>query len=328
MRPAFSVLFLTTLIGIGQGLLLALVTGQWYFVIGAAPTQAQESGMFYAVGSGLALVFMGLGLIASFFHLANPQRAWRTIARWRSSWLSREVIVLPAVMGLGAIYGGVHYLGINPVIWTFSNQKSLELSMAVGFLVAGAALLLFVCTGMIYACVKFIREWASSWTVINFTLMGMSSGFTVAATYAALVDSPLAGFLVGDAFALTVIATLTRFFQHWRNGRIRHKSSMATAIGVHHPQIRQLTQGFCGTSFNITEFRHSCTPETVRALAFAFLVFGFGLPALLILAGWHTGEVPFLLMAVMIQYVGLLTERWVFFAQGNHVQNLYYQRAA
>jgi DMSO reductase anchor subunit len=328
MRPAFSVLFLTTLIGAGQGLMLALVTGQWYLVIGASDAQVQESGLFYAVGSAIALVLMGLGLLASFFHLANPQRAWRTITRWRTSWLSREVIVLPAVMGLAALYGLVHFLDINPVIWTFSNQKSLHLSMAVGFLVAGASLLLFVCTGMIYACVRFIREWASSWTVINFTMMGLASGFTIAAAYAALVSSPLAGFLVGDAFALTLAATLTRGFQQWRNGRIKRKSSMASAIGVHHPQIRQLTQGFCGTSFNITEFSHSCSPETVRGLAFGFMAFGFALPALLILAGWRTGETPFLLMAAAIQYLGLLTERWVFFAQGNHVQNLYYQRAA
>ena len=33
MHPAFSVIFLTTLIGVGQGLFLALYTGQLYSVI-------------------------------------------------------------------------------------------------------------------------------------------------------------------------------------------------------------------------------------------------------------------------------------------------------
>jgi DMSO reductase anchor subunit len=32
-----------------------------------------------------------------------------------------------------------------------------------------------------------------------------------------------------------------------------------------------------------------------------------------------------LLIAFMIQYLGLMAERWFFFAQANHPQNLYYQ---
>ena len=32
-----------------------------------------------------------------------------------------------------------------------------------------------------------------------------------------------------------------------------------------------------------------------------------------------------LLAAFLLQYAGLLMERWFFFAQANHPQNLYYQ---
>jgi flagellar motor component MotA len=34
---------------------------------------------------------------------------------------------------------------------------------------------------------------------------------------------------------------------------------------------------------------------------------------------------PLLAVAFVVQYVGLLAERWFFFAQANHPQNLYYQ---
>ncbi len=326
MHPAFSVLFLTTLIGIGQGMLVALVAGQWYFVIGA--TDIQESGTFYAAGSAVALVFLGLGLLASFFHLANPQRAWRAAARWRTSWLSREVIVLPMVMGLAAIYGAVHWFDIDPVLWTFTNQKSLHLTMAVGFLVAGASFLLFICTGMIYACVKFIREWASWWTVINFTLMGLASGFTLAAVFAAAMGSTLGSFLLGDAIVLTLAALVTRAFQQWRNRNLRMPSTLKSAIGVHHPQIRQLSRGFLGEAFNTKEFFHPGGREIVNGLVVFYLIFGFVLPALLLAAGLAVREPPFLWMAFASQYLGLLAERWVFFAQGRHVQNLYYQKMA
>jgi DMSO reductase anchor subunit len=30
-------------------------------------------------------------------------------------------------------------------------------------------------------------------------------------------------------------------------------------------------------------------------------------------------------LAFILQYIGLLAERWFFFAQANHPQNLYYQ---
>jgi DMSO reductase anchor subunit len=35
-----------------------------------------------------------------------------------------------------------------------------------------------------------------------------------------------------------------------------------------------------------------------------------------------------LLAAFAVQYLGLLAERWFFFAQANHPQNLYYQAVA
>ena len=44
MHPAFSVIFLTTLIGVGQGLFLALYTGQLYSAVKVLPVQ--ESATF------------------------------------------------------------------------------------------------------------------------------------------------------------------------------------------------------------------------------------------------------------------------------------------
>lgn len=96
MHPAFSVIFLTTLIGVGQGVFLALFTGQSYSAVELLPLQ--DSSKFYGNGAIIALVFLIGGLIASFFHLGRPERAWRAATQWRTSWLSREVIVLPILM--------------------------------------------------------------------------------------------------------------------------------------------------------------------------------------------------------------------------------------
>src|SRR6056297_1061401 len=103
MHPAFSVIFLTTLIGVGQGLFLALYTGQLYTLANLLPSQHDP--MFYAVGSLIALAFLGAGLVASIFHLGRPERGWRAASQWRTSWLSREIIVLPAFVAVVAAYG-------------------------------------------------------------------------------------------------------------------------------------------------------------------------------------------------------------------------------
>ncbi|HEY0664650.1 MAG TPA: sulfite dehydrogenase subunit SoeC, partial [Gallionella sp.] len=83
MKPAFSVIFLTTLIGAAQGLFLALFAHQTYALFGLLPMQSDD---YYGYGSALALLFLGGGLIASFFHLGRPERAWRSATQWRTSW--------------------------------------------------------------------------------------------------------------------------------------------------------------------------------------------------------------------------------------------------
>jgi hypothetical protein len=41
-------------------------------------------------------VLVSLGLLSSTFHLGHPERAWRALGQWRSSWLSREGVAAVA----------------------------------------------------------------------------------------------------------------------------------------------------------------------------------------------------------------------------------------
>jgi DMSO reductase anchor subunit len=56
-----------------------------------------------------------------------------------------------------------------------------------------------------------------------------------------------------------------------------------------------------------------------------FLLLAFVLPALLLVWGIASAAVLPWLLAVLVQAPGLLAERWFFFAQAKHPQNLYYQ---
>ncbi len=323
MHPAFSVIFLTTLIGVGQGLFLALYTGEVYSDLELLPVQDSRS--FYALGSALSLAFLGAGLFASFFHLGRPERAWRSATRWRTSWLSREVIALPVFMSTVFLYGLMHYFGWNPVLFGSDSARPAQLTLLVGAVGTVTCFALFLCTGMIYASIRFLQEWASPLTVVNYTLLGAASGFTLATAFAAFNGTGVTAFYGTWAAILTVAAFATRSASLIRNARIKRKSTLQTAIGIRHSTIVQKTQGFMGSSFNTREFFHGKSPAFVNAVRAAFLALVFPAPIALLGLGFGQGFAGVLIAAFLIQYMGLLAERWFFFAQANHPQNLYYQ---
>ena len=322
MHPAFSVIFLTTLIGTGQGFFLALYTEEVYSTVELLPPQPAS---FYTLGSIIALAFLVAGLIASFFHLGHPERAWRSAARWRTSWLSREVIVLPALMGAVAAYGLVHYYDWNLSIIGIKTSAHGDLSLVVGAGGTALAFLLFLCTGMIYACIKFLQEWATWLTVVNYTLFGLASGFLLATAYAAYRAPALMYFYGGWTVVATLAVLVTRVVSLIRNRRLKHKSTIQTAIGVRHARIVQKSQGFMGGSFNTRDFFHGAAPWLFRSVKWIFLVLVFPVPIGMLFVGMIHSSATLIAAAFVVQYLGLLVERWFFFAQANHPQNLYYQ---
>lgn len=326
MRPAFSVIFLTTLIGVGQGLFLALFTGQIYSLAKLLP--AQDSRVFYATGSAVALTFLVLGLVASVFHLGRPERAWRSAAKWRSSWLSREVIILPITLFLVFLYGALHYFGYTEPLFVIQGSLPVDPTLIVGVLATISTFLLFLCTGMIYASLRFLQEWHSALTVFNYILLGAASGFMLATAYSALLDIHLVGFYGAWAVVLTLAAFISRMASLMRNRTIKRKSSIQSAIGVRHNRIVQESQGFMGGSFNTREFFHGKSRLMLKWVKHGFIVLTFFVPVVLVGIAYRNSSETLALWAFVVQYIGLLMERWYFFADASHPQNIYYQSIA
>jgi DMSO reductase anchor subunit len=321
MKPAFSVVLLTTLIGVGQGLFLALYTGQLYSFFDLLPIQDSRS--YYAVGSIIVLAFLCAGLFASLFHLGHPERAWRCAAQWRTSWLSREAVVLPAFMGVVLLYGGAHWFGWRTHLFELPGGRAVDPTLLLGALGTLLCFALFLSTAMIYACLRFLQEWHTPLTVINYILLGGASGFVLASAFSAMAAPQLSGFYAGWAMILTLLAFISRFASLMRNARLKPKSSLRTAIGIKHPRIVQKAQGAMGGSFNTREFFHGKSPAFMHAIKPIFLTLVFFVP-LALLAGGMTAP-SLLFVAFILQYIGLLAERWFFFAEANHPQNNYYQ---
>jgi sulfite dehydrogenase (quinone) subunit SoeC len=314
LRPAFSVVFLTTLSGAGQGLLIALVAVEVIALLlaGIVPQS------FYVAGAALACVLGVLGLVASFFHLGHPERAWRAIAMWRTSWLSRECLCLPAFLGATFVYGVAHALN-SPY------------SLAIGIAAAVASGALFICTGMIYACLRFLQEWATPLTLVNFALLGCASGCTLATACAAAFAPTLIAPLATGACVLTLAGGITRGASLVRNARLRPKSTVQSATGIKAERVEQKSRGFTAGAFNLREFFHGKTPQTLRRVKWTFLLAAFVVPFCLVAFGGSVQPVGLALavlcLASAVQYAGLVAERWFFFAEARHPQNLYYRQS-
>lgn len=306
MHPAWSVILFTVLAGLGQGLFLMLVR---------AGFDGLDSRLL-AIGGAISVVLMCTGLACSFFHLGHPMRAWRAVAMWRTSWLSREVIVLPLAIAVVGLWTLEHWLG----------KSHTGVLGALGVVLCFA---LWICTGMIYACLRFLREWAHWLTLLNFTLLGWMSGATLFAALwrCAFPDGDATRWLTA-AIVLTFAGAMARLAMLARNRKLKPLSTPQSAIGVKNPQLRQMSQGATGGSFNTREFFHGKSALVVRNVRWIALGLAFALPLALLSAALFRPEAGLVAGATLSQVLGLLAERWLFFAQANHPQNIYYQAVA
>jgi len=308
MNPAFSVVCFTTLAGAAQGLVVALAL--------AMLARVPMAPAYLARGLGVAIVLLCAGLAASFLHLGRPARAWRAAAMWRTSWLSREVIVLPAFIALVALW----WLGLARAAPPVLTQLVLPLAAIA------VAVLLWYCTAMIYACLRFIEEWAQPLTLVNFVMLGIASGFVLASALAGLAGER--AFLAASgpaALVATLVAWATRMAALRRNAAIRHRSTLQSATGIRAARLVQTSMGMSAGSFNTREFFHRASRLAMRRIRLAVIVLAFAAPLVVMLLAWATAAAPLWIVAALVQAPGLLADRWLFFAQAKHPQNLYYQ---
>jgi len=308
MHPAFSILFFTTLAGSAQGLVVALALAS---LLGVPMAPG-----FLSKALLVALVLLLAGLGASFLHLGQKMRAWRAMLMWRTSWMSREVIILPAFI----VLVGLWWLGER-------TGMAARFGAVVPVLAIIGSIVLWYCTAMIYACLRFIEEWAHPLTIVNFTLIGLASGLLLACALAALLGG--GGDMIAangtSALGLTIAAWVTRVMSLRRNAGIRHKSTLQSATGIQSPTLVQKSMGLSAGSFNTREFFHGASQAAVQNARLGFQLLAFAVPALLMVWGITSHDSWPWVLAVLVQAPGLIAERWVFFAQAKHPQNLYYQ---
>ena len=312
MRPQYSIIFLTTMIGMAQGLLFSVSILN--FRIDAIPAEFLSSVIF-----PIAIILLIGGLAASFFHLGHPERAWRAAMMWKTSWLSREVIALPLVI-LFALIG--LYFSIN-----YPTPQWLWIGLMM------SCLILWVCTAKIYQCIRFIQEWSHPTTLLNFFLLGLASGWLLLTALVNLFNQSILSannnLLIMIGLLMTFCAFNLKLWIWKRNRGLKPKSNLASATGIKGQNIRQTSMGLMGGSFNTREFFHHQTVQVIANIRKIILLCAYIVPMILMAYSLSASSPKnYLCLAVIIQFIGLICERWLFFAEANHPQNLYYQRVS
>ncbi len=309
MHPAFSVILFTTLTGSGYGL-LALLGLQ------AAWRPALVDPRWTLVALGFALVLVTTGLVASLWHLGQPQRAWRALSQWRSSWLSREGVV--AV---------VTYAPALALAWCVWQGEVSYASRALGLLLSAASLATVACTAMIYASLPPIPAWRDRAVVPAYLGYALFGGALWLGALLALGGTRPDVWLGIGVFVLAIALGALKLGYWRRIDAPRGDPTLADAIGL--PGIgtvRSFERPHTESNYLLNEMGFVLARRHGRRLRVLALLLGIALPLALaaISALNPTAAALWLLLAALVFQLGALLERWLFFAQARHLVTLYY----
>lgn len=310
MHPAYSVILFTTASGAGYGLVVWLVV---FSMLGLVPT---TGGLGLAV-LVLAVALISTGLLSSTYHLGHPERAWRAVTQWRSSWLSREGILALAT------YVPVGILGIG---WVFFETISGLFAVAA-ILAALCSLATIWCTGMIYASLKTIRAWNHPLVAPSYVILGLATG-------GVLLGSLLRGFGVFSSLAewlsiaLLAIGLIMKL-AYWRavdGGERKYNAGAATGLG-HLGKVRTLDLPHTQPNFVMREMGYRVARKHALKLRRLTVLSAFAVPIVALAAsnalGYFAGLIA-CFIATLSAATGIFFERWLFFAEAEHVAMLYY----
>lgn len=302
MHPAGSIIIFTTLSGMGLGL-MALMG------LGAIPA----GGGAALAGAALVFLLTGAGLVSSLFHLGHPERAWRALSQWRSSWLSREgvlSVLALAVFGLHA--GAMVFLDLN--LWP------------LGFLAALLATATVYATAMIYGSLRSVPTWNDPLTPVVYLAFAAAGGTLAAALIARLFALP--GAVLELLAVVLLVAAWTAKALWWKQAPARgfggSTPESATGLGGI-GRVRLFEAPHTSPNYLLKEMVFVVGRRHVRKLRTIAVILGAAVPLALVLMSLAFGGVwPLLVVAVASHVAGVLAERWLFFAEAKHTVALYY----
>ncbi|MDG1273836.1 MAG: dimethyl sulfoxide reductase anchor subunit [Alphaproteobacteria bacterium] len=311
MHPAFSVIFFTSASGAGYGILALLGL---FAAFGWIPLKAS----FNLTIITLALILITAGLLSSTAHLGHPERAWRALSQWRSSWLSREGVFAIITFIPASIFwlaGGFPDLILGP--WEFWG------------LTAGVfSLLTIFCTAQIYASLKTIPQWNSLFVPFIYLLIGLLDGALIITFLTAIFDS----FVINLSWIILSLGILGGIvkLRYWKviDKPSRSTSATATGLGDGSESVTLLDSPTTSENFVMREMGFSVARKHTQKLRKLTFISLFLIPTVAAAITLFEQDISIILISSLVALVsaalGTITERWLFFAEAKHVVTLFY----
>lgn len=303
MRPAFSLIFFTSLSGIGLG--LAIIMG-----LGLLPVPSLT---WWIIQHITAIGLIGAGVMSSTFHLGHPERAWRALTQWRSSWLSREGVLAGVALVLMVAWAADGLMNGIPRTW-------------LGYVISGIALLTIWATAMIYASLKTVARWHHPLTPVLFVSYAISGGLILATTLESLATDAASSLMI-PAFIAVIITSLIGLAWSRLAGAKGSGSSPETATGLGNlGPVRMLMPPHSEENWLQHEMGFKVARKHAVTLRRISLIMAIYVPAVLMLATPQMASVAagLMILASIIHIGGVMVSRWLFFAEAKHTVSLYY----
>ena len=289
MHPAPSIILFTVLSGFGFGLISIIGLLQFLSVISMFDL------IIYSI---IGVIFATVGLVSSFFHLANKKNAIKSLSQWQTSWLSREAIA--SIFCLLIVFGNI--------IWAvYQNNYVSEVGVVLFFL----SLFTIFTTSMIYAQLKTVPSWNNALTPAIFVCAALTGGAILLTDYASLV-------------LLLVYGTLQISFWYIADRGFQDKeTSVGTALGYNkNEEIRPFDVAHTNRNYLLNEMVYKVARKhsvKIRYISF-FMAFVFPMSLILIFPNNFSVSVS----AITIHLIGIYFSRWLFFAEAKHSVSFYY----
>ena len=289
MHPAPSIILFTVLSGFGFGLISIIGLLQFLSVISMFDL------IIYSI---IGVIFATVGLVSSFFHLANKKNAIKSLSQWQTSWLSREAIA--SIFCLLIVFGNI--------IWAvYQNNYVSEVGVVLFFL----SLFTIFTTSMIYAQLKTVPSWNNALTPAIFICAALTGGAILLTDYASLV-------------LLLVFGTLQISFWYIADRGFQDKeTSVGTALGYNkNEEIRPFDVAHTNRNYLMNEMVYKVARKhsvKIRYISF-FMAFVFPMSLILIFPNNFSVSVS----AITIHLIGIYFSRWLFFAEAKHSVSFYY----
>ena len=324
MNPAYSVILFTVFSGVGYGL-LAVLGLLCLFSLNAASALMNISILV------ISLILITAGLVSSTSHLGRPERAWRALSQWRTSWLSREgalavLTYVPAL--LLTLIWIIDFMPKNSIFWSeWWKDEIQNYILVIGGVAGLLAISTVFCTGQIYASLRTIPAWHYPLTTPIYCTLSITSGLLLW-----IFLNELFGYDINKIMMLITIgmleASLILKWVYWRYVDSSEFSvTKADAIGFEtQTKVQNLEPANQTHIYLMREMGyHVARKHALKLRRYAALA-GFIMPALflLLIFVYPSYAIFFSISAIISLIFGLMIERWLFFAEAKHIVTLYY----